>query len=133
VRQIRGFEKPTKGDPMNTYMLGTTRIAGLPADGPLLSTEQDALDIIGDSYGLEADFIAIPVSRLAPDFFRLRTGLAGAFIQKLVNYGLRVAFVGDISAEVAASDALRDFVYESNKGSQVLFAIDAADLARRLA
>lgn len=118
---------------MNTYTLSGLRVAELPADGPVISAEQDALDIIGNTYGLDIDLVAIPVARLAPEFFRLRNGLAGAFIQKLTNYQLRVAFVGDISADLAASDALRDFVYESNKGKQVVFATDAADLAACLA
>lgn len=82
--------------------------------GHLLATGQDALDLIGDTWGTEADMVAVPVGRLHPDFFVLRTGIAGEFIQKFQNYNLRLAVVGDIAAAVDASKALHDFVYETN-------------------
>ena len=41
-------------------------------------------------------------ARLSPDFLRLSTGLAGDVLQKFVNYGLRVAIVGDVSAAAAS-------------------------------
>ncbi len=103
-----------------------------PQDGPLLGAEQDALDLIGDVYGQEVDLIAIPVGRMTPDFFRLRTGLLGAFVQKLLNYRYRIAFVGDLADQTARSPALRDFIYESNKGGQVLFVGSGEELAPRL-
>lgn len=101
--------------------------------GPVIAAEADAVDLMGALWGIEADWVALPVSRLSPDFLRLRTGLAGAVIQKFVTYRQRLALVGDISAEVAASDALRDFVRESNAGGQVWFTPDLAALEARLA
>jgi hypothetical protein len=93
------------------------RIHDVAAGGAPLGSEQDALDLIGETYGREIDLVAIPVTRLVPGFFRLRNGMAGAFIQKFVNYGLRVAFVGDLSAQMAESTPLADFVRESNRRS----------------
>ena len=75
---------------------------------------------------------AVPSSRLGDDFFRLRTGIAGAFIQKFRNYSHRIAIVGDISRYVDASKPLHDFVYESNRGRDVLFVPDLDALAARL-
>lgn len=46
-------------------------------DGPVLASEADALDLIGGLWGLEAEWVALPVSRLSPDFLILRTGLVG--------------------------------------------------------
>ena len=66
----------------------------------------------------------IPVSRLGPGFLTLSTRIAGEVIQKFVTYGFQVAFVGDVSAAVAASNALRDFVCESNRGRHVWFVND---------
>src|SRR5689334_24834047 len=100
----------------------------LPAAGPLVASEADALDIIGETYGTGADLIVIPVARLSPDFFKLSTGLAGAILQKLMNYQFRVALVGDISAYTDKSAPLRDFVYESNKHGTVRFLASEADL-----
>lgn len=100
----------------------------LPASGPLIATEADALDIIGETYGTGADLIVIPVARLSPDFFKLSTGLAGAVLQKLTNYQFRVAIVGDISAYTEKSAPLRDFVRESNKRGAIRFVASEADL-----
>ena len=102
-------------------------------DGPRLSSEADALDLVGSLWGQEVDWLALPKARLGEDFLRLRTGLAGAVIQKFVNYRVRLAIVGDVSAETAASDALRDFVRESNAGDRVWFVPDLAALETRLA
>jgi hypothetical protein len=41
--------------------------------------------------------------------------------------------VGDVSAHLAQSDALRDFVIESNRGEHVWFVRDLAELEARLA
>ena len=109
-----------------------TAVFALDPDGPQIGTEADALDIMGQLYGTDADLIAIPVQRLDPAFFDLSTGVAGAFTQKLLNYRHRLAFVGDISAHVAASNALRDYVYESNNGRQIWFVADEEELAARL-
>jgi hypothetical protein len=75
--------------------------------------------------------VAVPVSRFDPEFFRLRTRKAGEFIQKIVNYRCELAIVGDLSEQIAASDALRDFVRECNRGSQVLFVADVEELVKK--
>lgn len=99
-----------------------------PAEGPPIGTEQDALDLMAAGYLEEARLIVIPVKRMAHDFFRLRNGKLGAFLQKLTNYGCEVAFVGDLSAQLAGSQALRDFVYESNKMGRVRFVSSREEL-----
>jgi hypothetical protein len=101
-------------------------------DGPMIASEADALDVIGETYGLGIDLIAFPADRLVDDFFWLSTGLAGAVLQKLQNYGFRVAILGDIGRFTAESPSLRDFVYESNKHGQILFLSDRAALEARL-
>jgi len=106
-------------------------ILDIEPDGPLLGSEADALDLIGRTYGTDTQLIAIPVERLDPGFFRLSTGIAGAFTQKFLNYRFRVAFIGDIAEHLAGSSALRDYVYESNSGNHVLFLPDRSALAAR--
>ena len=98
------------------------------ADGPLLASEADALDLIGQTYGEEIDMIAVPVGRLSPEFFTLSNQLAGHFFQKMQNYRLRLAIVGDLSAQLAASKALSDFVGETNRIGHHIFAPDRAAL-----
>ena len=112
--------------------LNGVEVEWLDADGPTLGSLQSGLDLLGDSFGQNIEMFAIPVKRLDAAFLRLGSGLAGAFIEKLQQYRLRVAVVGDISAPVAKSKALHDFVYETNRRGQHLFVRDEAELRERL-
>jgi hypothetical protein len=109
------------------------KVLSVSIEGPSISSERDAADIVGQAFEQGAAWVALPVERLGPDFFRLSTRIAGDVIQKFVTYRFKVAVVGDISAYVADSDALRDFVYESNRGQQVWFVSSLTELERRLA
>jgi len=111
---------------MITHAAGAETIVELDADGPLLSSEADAVDLLGELYGTGADWLAIPVGRLAPDLFVLSNQKAGFFLQKLVNYGMKAAIVGDIAGFTAQSAPLRDFVRESNRGHHMRF-VDTVD------
>ncbi len=102
------------------------------ADGPPVAEVQDALDLIGATYS-HTDVVALPAARLDERFFTLGTGLAGEIMQKFVNYRVRLAIVGDITAHLAASAALRALVHESNQGRQIWFVPDLDDLDTRLA
>jgi hypothetical protein len=108
------------------------RVLVYPADGPPLATGPAILDVIGDAWYHQAEWVVLPAQRLDGDFFRLRTGIAGEFLQKLVNYRIGLAVVGDISAHLAASTALRDLVRECNRGDQAWFLPTMADFDRRL-
>ena len=108
------------------------RVLVCATDGETLAGEGDVNSFLGKAWEQEAALVAIPVTRLADDFFRLRTRLAGAVAQKFVNYRMRLAVIGDISAWIAESDALRDFVREANRGQDIWFAADLAELRSRL-
>jgi hypothetical protein len=113
--------------------IGGVAVLAVDAAGPLIGSRQDAVDLVGESMGMGAQVIALPVSRLDPAFFTLSSGIAGEFIQTLINYRLIVAIVGDISAHTAAGGTLRDFVRESNRGRSVFFLPDVEALAEKLA
>jgi hypothetical protein len=100
----------------------------IPTDGPIIATEADFTDFIGEAAWGGFTRIVVPVARLSPDFFKLSTGLAGAILQKCTNYQLQVAIVGDISAHTEKSGPLRDFIYESNKRGAVRFVGSISDL-----
>ncbi|SCL45339.1 protein of unknown function [Micromonospora citrea] len=100
--------------------------------GPPIATEQDALDLVGAAF-LGAHAVAVPAARLDASFFSLGTRFAGDVMQKFVNYRLRLVVVGDISAHLAASAALRALVEESNKADHVWFVPDLDALDARLA
>lgn len=100
-------------------------------DGPTIRSDRDVLDVIGSSFEQRAAFVVIPVERLDEDFFVLSTRVAGAIVQKFLNYRLRLAIVGDISRWLDSS-SLRDYVTEANRGSQVWIVPDLDELDRRL-
>jgi hypothetical protein len=103
-----------------------------PDEGPTLAEDRNLSDLIGDLFGSGAKLVAVPLARLGHDFLRLSTGVAGHVLQKLVNYRFQIAVVGDVSAAVAASDPLRDFIRESNRGNTVWFVDDLAALQAKL-
>ncbi len=109
------------------------RVLFCAADGAPLSGERDANDILSTAWREETTMVAIPVQRLDPGFFRLSTRIAGEVLQKFVTYRLWPVIVGDVSAWTTQSEALRDFIYESNRGRSVWFVGDADELERRLA
>lgn len=112
---------------------GGLRILRLDPDGPLVSTSEETADLIGSAWFEQANVIAVPVARLDPAFFDLRSQTAGELTQKLANYRLKLVVIGDVSPFEAASSAFRDYVTESNRGGHVWFVPDEAALDRRLA
>ena len=112
---------------------GDIRVQYLDADGPVITASNDTSDLIGNAWVDNVNLIAVPVARLDPEFVRLRSLMAGEIVQKLVNYQLQLAVIGDITKFVAASDAFRDFVGESNRGRNVWFLLDEDALEAKLA
>ncbi|HEV2650722.1 MAG TPA: DUF4180 domain-containing protein [Rhizomicrobium sp.] len=103
----------------------------LMCDG-MIASERDATDVIGFAFTERPDWIAIPLTVLSPAFLDLRTGFAGAILQKFVNYDFRVAILGDTSQEQARSKPLADFIRETNKGNQIWFCASCEDFVARL-
>ncbi|MFC2347384.1 MAG: DUF4180 domain-containing protein [Bacteroides sp.] len=64
---------------------------------------------------------------ITPEFFDLKTKIAGNILQKFAQYQMPLIIVGDFSKY--KSKSLNDFIFESNKGSQVNF---VSDLSRVL-
>ncbi len=115
-----------------TFDIANLRILRFTEQGSVLRSGADANDFIGAAWGCEADLLAIPTARLGPDFLDLATKVAGEVFQKFVNYRLRCAIVGDISASLERSRALRDFVREANEGKSIWFVTDFDELRARL-
>jgi len=82
----------------------------------------DFLDLLANA-GVAT--IALAKTELSPDFFRLQTGLAGDLLQKVSNYRKRLVVLGDYSG--ISSQNLKDFIYESNRTGQVVFAATLED------
>lgn len=112
--------------------LAGARVLVCADEGVLLAGEADVAAFLGAAWEGDAAWLALPSSRLGPDFFRLRSGLAGAAAQKFVTHRIGLAIVGDLSSRLAGSETLRDFVREANRGRAIWFVDDLAGLERRL-
>jgi len=92
---------------------------------------QSALEfIVNIGFAQWCHKIAIHKSAICEDFFNLSTGLAGEVAQKFVNYKVRVAIIGDFSGYT--STALRDYMYECNKGGPLYFVRDEGEASAKL-
>lgn len=97
----------------------------------IITDTQSALDLISTiTYYDECERIAIYKEAIAEDFFKLSTGLAGEILQKFVNYSKKLAIIGDFSNY--SSKALKDFMYECNKGNQIFFAENEQEAVKML-
>lgn len=117
---------------MSTDPLLGLNIYFAAAKGSALSTEQDALDFLAETWGTEADVIVVPVNRFAPGFFELSNKQVGHFFQKMQNYQARLVILGDISVHVSRSKAFADFVSEINRTGHHLFAFDREEVEAKL-
>ncbi|WP_240517629.1 DUF4180 domain-containing protein, partial [Bacillus pseudomycoides] len=72
---------------------------------------QGALDLMASiNYERDCQKILMKKMNITEEFFNLRTRLAGEILQKYMNYGVRLAIVGDLN--VYNSKSLADFIYE---------------------
>ncbi|PEJ56863.1 MULTISPECIES: DUF4180 domain-containing protein [unclassified Bacillus (in: firmicutes)] len=107
-------------------------IAIAHADSVILIDEQSTLDMIMTiSYDHRSNRIALNKEAISEDFFNLSTKLAGAMLQKFVNYNIKFAIIGDFSGYT--SNALKDFIYECNKGNYVFFVSTEQEAMDKLA
>ena len=108
------------------------RVLTVTPSEPALGSEQDALDLIGEAFGDEVAVVVVPADRVADDFFELRTRVAGDVVRKFAAYRIRLVVMGDIAERLAASESLRAFVHEINKGSDIWFVRDNTELGAKL-
>lgn len=95
-------------------------IALIITDEIVINDTQSALDLIASvQYETDCDKLIVDKSCVTDDFFVLSTGIAGEILQKFINYSKKIAIVGDYSKYT--SKALKDFIYESNKGNSIYF------------
>jgi hypothetical protein len=118
--------------PDTAYELHGVRVFECAAEGPQPRNDRDAVELISAARSERASVIVIPAERLGDDFFQLKTRIAGEILQKMVTYHLIVAILGEIARHLSENSALRDFVYECNRGSQIWFVRDREDLERQL-
>jgi len=104
---------------INILNIDGIEIAEVISEGILFNTPQDALNVLANCSYQGAQGIIIKEINLTPEFFDLKTRLAGEILQKFSTYNSRLAIVGDFSKY--QSKSLRDFIYESNKMKRINF------------
>lgn len=104
---------------INLIEVKNIKIAEVFSEEIIITEVQDALDIMADCSYQGAEKIIFYEKNLHPDFFDLKTKLAGDILQKFSNYRMNMAIIGDFSKYTSKS--LRDFIYESNKGGRIKF------------
>ncbi|MBQ7922747.1 MAG: DUF4180 domain-containing protein [Clostridia bacterium] len=96
-------------------------VAVITSEDKVMTDVQSALDLIMTAkYEAGTNRIAIDKCAVAEDFFILSRGLAGEILEKFITYQSKIAIWGDYTGYT--SKPLKDFICESNKGSDVFFA-----------
>lgn len=90
--------------------------------GWMLSSEQDAANLVCACAENDTYRILIPGSVLPPGFYDLRTGLAGAILGKFSIYRMRVGFT--IPLEKMTLGRFGEMVLECNRGNEIHFTPD---------
>lgn len=112
---------------IETHNIGNIKVAEIIADKIILTSTEDGLELLGNLYYQGFDKIIIHEKNITPEFFDLKTKIAGNILQKFAQYQMPLIIVGDFSKY--KSKSLNDFIFESNKGSQINF---VSDLSRVL-
>ena len=109
-----------------------TIYAVVHSEDKVITDTSSALDLLMSAkYEVGTKNIVISKSLIADNFFILSSGFAGEMLQKYINYGGRIAIYGDYSHYT--SKPLHDFIYETNKGSNVFFVSTLEEAVEKLA
>lgn len=107
-----------------------TSIAEVVSNEVLINETQDALDLMADCTYQGARSIIIHEKNLIPEFFDLKTRIAGDILQKFSTYNVRLAIIGDFTKH--SSKSLNDFIFESNRYGRILFVSSLEEAKDRL-
>lgn len=96
---------------------GETVLLEYAAGDCLIQSEADALELVAACVEHGCSKLLIDAACFSEDFYHLRTGLAGAVLQKFANYSIKAAVVA--SHEATYRGKFEDFMLEANRGSQL--------------
>jgi hypothetical protein len=115
---------------IKTHAINNTKIAEVISDELIINSIQDGLDLLGNIYYQDFEKIIIYEENITPEFFDLKTKIAGEILQKFSNYRVRLAIVGDFSKY--ESQSIKDFIFESNKAQHINFIETLKEALERL-
>lgn len=115
---------------ISIHQINDQQIAEVISETRVIANAEDGLDLLGNLYFQGFDKVILHEKNITPDFFDLKTGIAGEILQKFSNYRVRLAIVGDFSTYPGRS--IRDFIFESNQRGHVNFVGTIAEAVERL-
>ena len=111
---------------IKTHNIDNTKVAEIITDKVILRSTEDGLELLGNLYYQGFDKIIIHEKNITPEFFDLKTKIAGEILQKFAQYQMPLIIVGDFSKY--QSKSLNDFIFESNKSKQINFIKDLSNI-----
>lgn len=105
-------------------------IAEVVSDEVILKDLDDGLDLIGNLGYQGFDKIIIHEKNISPNFFDLKTKLAGDILQKFIQYRMALAIIGEFTKYNSRS--LNDYIFESNKGRTINFVASVEEALKEL-
>jgi hypothetical protein len=105
-------------------------LAEVISDKIIIKETQDALDLMANINYQGSNKIIINEKNIIPDFFDLKTKIAGEILQKFSTYNVYLAIIGDFSKYTSKS--LKDFIFESNKTGRINFVNSKEEAIQRL-
>ena len=91
----------------------------------MIHSPGDFLDMLAWGGEHDTNRILLQEEHFARAFYDLKTGFAGEVLQKLSNYGCRLAIAGSFTT--VRSERFRELMREANKGGQLRFASTEQD------
>lgn len=110
---------------IEAHHLNNIKIAEVISDSIEINNIDDGIDLLGNLYYQGFESIVLHEQNITPDFFDLKTRIAGEILQEFSTYRVRLAIVGDFSK--FTSKSFNDFLYESNKAKHVNFVRTTAE------
>jgi len=107
---------------------GSMKMAELEKNSYKIESANDILDVMANAGYQGASTQAVHSEDITPNFFQLKTGIAGEILQKYSNYNNKLAIIGNFTN--IRSKSLNDFIYESNNNRQVIFVSDIEEALR---
>ncbi len=103
-------------------------------DEEQIRSERDVLDLLGELSahpetrdGRHSSRLMLHAASLPEEFFDLKTGLAGAVLQKLVQYLVKTAAV--IPTERVGNGRFHEMALEANRGNRMFHIFDNREQA----
>lgn len=113
---------------IKSHQNNTLKSAEIVSNDLIISTIEEGANLMADLYYQGYDRIIIYEHNIIPEFFDLKSKMAGEILQKFSNFRMKLAIVGDFSSH--NSKSFTDFKYESNNTKDLHFALSLDEVLK---